>query len=346
MSQNPKDNRIRIAALLLIGWLLCLLVLWIGMGGEREEEWREAVFLGRFHILIVHVPIGLLCVVFFLEILGRIKPFKGWADNTMPLLWFGTLGAAAATIAGYLLMMGEQTSGNNMKWHMWTGFGVVVLGVLSLILKASNRVVPIYLLVLAGNVVLISISSHYGGNMVHTDTYLTEYAPEALKPYLGHPEEELTAADQGISVDNWYIYDDIIQPIFDAKCTECHDENKVKGDLRMDSFEWLAKGGDITDQEFIPGDAEASELYFRVTLDPDDDDFMPPGDREHMTPDEVALLGWWINEGATQEMKVGKTKKDANIERILSELVSKTEADEGEKTATTNSPSPGGTVRS
>ena len=69
---------------------------------------------------------------------------------------------------------------------------------------------------------------------------------------------------------------EIIQPIFNAKCTECHDENKVKGDLRIDSFEWLSKGGDITDQEVIPGDAEASELYFRVVLDPEEDDFMPP----------------------------------------------------------------------
>lgn len=339
MSQNSKDNRIRIAALIGIGWLLCLLVLWIGLGGEREEKWREAIFLGRFHILIVHIPIGLLCVVFILEILGRIKLFKGWADNTMPMLWIGTLGAAAATIAGYLLMTGERISGNYMNRHMWTGFGVVVLGVLSLMLKASKKAVPLYLLVLAGNAGLVGVSSHYGGNMVHSDTYLTEYAPEALKPFLGHSGDELTAADQGVSMDDWSIYDDIIQPIFTSKCTECHDENKTKGDLRMDSFEWLAKGGDITDQEFIPGDAEASELYFRVTLDPDDDDFMPPGDREHMTPDEIALLGWWINQGGTQEMKVGETKKDANIERILSELMSKTEAGDGEKTAAMNPPS-------
>ncbi|MEM1296535.1 MAG: c-type cytochrome domain-containing protein, partial [Verrucomicrobiota bacterium] len=167
-----------------------------------------------------------------------------------------------------------------------------------------------------------------------------------LKPFLGHAADELTAADQGISMDNWSIYDEIIQPIFNAKCTECHDENKVKGDLRIDSFEWLSKGGDITDQEVIPGDAEASELYFRVVLDPDDDDFMPPGDREHMTPDEIALLGWWINEGGTQEMTVGGTEKDENIERILSEMMSKTEAETEGKTAGTNPPTLGEAIRS
>ncbi len=331
MSANAKDNRIAIALLIGIGWLLCLLVLWIGLGGEREGEWAEAIFLGRFHILIVHVPIGLLCIAFFVEMLGRMGICSGWQHQTLPMLWFGTLGAAAATIAGYLLMVGEQTEGRNMFWHMWTGFGVVALGVLSLILKVCNWSF-LLLLVLLGNLVLIGISSHFGGNMVHTNTYLSEYAPDQLKPFLGHPKEELSAADKGISMEDWSIYDDIIQPIFDDKCTECHNEDKIKGDLRMDSFAWLAKGGDITDQEWVPGDAEDSELYFRVTIDPDDDDFMPPGDREHMTPDEIALLGWWINEGGTQEMKVGETKKDAEIERILAELKAKTEAEaEGEQ---------------
>ncbi len=331
MSESPKDNRIRIACLIGIGWLLCLLVLWIGLGGEREEEWREAIFLGRFHILIVHIPIGLLCIVFFLEILGRTRWFPGWADNTLPILWFGTLGAVSATIAGYLLMTGEQIEGHFMTRHMWTGFGVVVLSVFSIILKVSNKVVPIYLFVLLANTVLIGISSHFGGNMVHSETYLTEYAPEPIKKLLKVEEE--TLLDHGVNIDEWFIYDDLIQPIFDAKCSECHNANKIKGGLRMDSFEWLAKGGDITDEEWIPGDAEGSELYYRVTLEPNDDDFMPPGEHEAMTPNEIALLGWWINEGGKKEMKVGETKKDEIIEEILKDLKEKLEAEKAAVTA-------------
>ena len=329
MFEASKSNQIRIAAAIGGAWLLLILIFWLALGGlgGGEEPIDFAAFLGRFHILIVHVPIGLLCVAFIMEVMARFEMFKKANENVVTLLWFGVLGAIAATAAGYLLMVGEQFAGNMMKWHLWTGLGVVVLAIGSLVLKIVGKYYQVYLGTLLANVFLISASSHYGGNMVHTEEYLTEKAPDSIRPTLeflmGHSSHE--EGEKAADINEWAIYDDIIQPIFNEKCTECHDENKIKGDLRMDTFEWLQKGGEMVeagdiDGEWVPGDAEDSELYFRVTIEPEDDLFMPPGDREHMTEDEIALMAWWINEGGTKELTVGEAKKDDNIKRILEEL--------------------------
>lgn len=307
-------------------WFVTIAAIWL-ITRNLEEHSAPAIFLGRFHILIVHVPIGLLCAALIFEVLGMSGLFPRLSDSVLPCLWLGAAGAMGATVAGYLLMAGEQIEGKDMTLHMWTGLGVVVLATLCLAAKLA-RLSPVLmsglLLVTVG---LTGASSHFGGNMVHDNDYLSEYAPDILKPLLGHPTAK-EAVVPNAPLEQWPIYARIVQPILDAKCTECHDENKVEGGLRMDSFEALAAGGDLVKDgdipgEFVPGKADESEMILRVTMDPSEDDFMPPGKREHMTPGEIALVSWWINQGASPTMTVAQAKPDASVTPLLNELRSK-----------------------
>ena len=304
-------------------WLLAIAGIWFAMR-NLEEHSAAAIFLGRFHILIVHVPIGLLCAALIFEGLGLTGWFPKASDSVLPCLWLGLVGAMGATIAGYLLMNGEQIEGKNMTLHLWTGLGVVVLATLSLCAKLAHLPKPAMVAILFVTVNFTGASSHFGGNMVHDDDYLSEYAPDLLKPLLGHPASK-EAVVPNAPFEEWAIYPRIIQPIFDAKCTECHDENKIEGGLRMDTFEFLTKGGDLVADgdipgEFVPGKADESEIVIRVTMDPSEDDFMPPGKKEHLTPQEIALISWWINQGASPSMTVAQAKADASVSAILNEF--------------------------
>jgi mono/diheme cytochrome c family protein len=66
-----------------------------------------------------------------------------------------------------------------------------------------------------------------------------------------------------------------VQPIFENKCLECHNPNKIKGKLLMDSAVALLKGGD-TGPGLVAGKPDESEIIKRVVLPKDHDDIMPP----------------------------------------------------------------------
>jgi len=88
-----------------------------------------------------------------------------------------------------------------------------------------------------------------------------------------------------------------VRPILAEKCVLCHgpDPEVREADLRLDvrASVFADRGGYAA---VVPGNADESELYLRIT---DAFDAMPPKDAPHpLTPDEIALLKRWIDEGA------------------------------------------------
>lgn len=307
---NPKQRDLFIAIAATAAWMLLILILWLANRGT-EGRWEFGVFLGRFHILALHLPIGLLVGALAVEAFQFVPAMRPYAQGGLAMLWMALFGGIAATVLGFMLMVGEKTTGKFMTMHLWTGLGVVVFTAAILVLKILEMKPSVIIGAMTANLALTSYSSHEGGNMVHGEEYLGRYAPGPLAPLLGYHAKEGPAMAQ--KLEDRIIYQDIIQPIFDEKCVECHKDGKVEGKLRMDCFEELAKGGDIG-EEWVPGKAEESELYIRVVLEPDDDEFMPPkGKADPMTPAEIALMGWWINQGASPDMTVGQAKPDPKI---------------------------------
>lgn len=280
-------------------------------------------WLARFHVLLVHFPIGLIFLVIALEILAKLRN-SDMREAIIATLWLTLIGSIGTTILGFALMGAEDVAGKAMDLHMWTGLAVVVFSVLALIFKLSDSAF-VYGATLALGAVSVSAAGHYGGAMVHEADYLAEYGPDIFKPLILAGLSDPDAPADGekahgsedeveeIPITDQLVYSNFVVPILEGKCNECHNENKIKGDLRMDTHELLmagAKGSDFP--TVVPGDSEESELIFRVELPEDDDDFMPPKG-EPLTPEETRLLKYWIDAGATTEMTVAEIGTGAEI---------------------------------
>jgi mono/diheme cytochrome c family protein len=135
-------------------------------------------------------------------------------------------------------------------------------------------------------------ATHQGGSITHGSNYLTEYMPAPLKRLFTLGTAQANAPLSGS------FYAKHINPIFDANCTSCHGEGKVKGGLRLDSYELLMKGGK-DGPVIVAGEPEKSLLIERVTLPPDQKHFMPAEGRPPLKPEEIAWIRAWIQQGAS-----------------------------------------------
>jgi Planctomycete cytochrome C/WD domain, G-beta repeat len=86
-----------------------------------------------------------------------------------------------------------------------------------------------------------------------------------------------------------------VEPILNNKCSSCHNNLKKEGKLDMSTYEMLTKGGS-RGSPIIPG-ASAGSLLVKLcgrTEKP----FMPPRKETPLTPEELALIKLWIDQGA------------------------------------------------
>ena len=103
------------------------------------------------------------------------------------------------------------------------------------------------------------------------------------------------------------FYAQRVAPILEQKCVACHGEKKQKGKLRLDSFAQLMRGGE-GGGVVQAGEAKDSELFVRVTLHPEDEDFMPADSKPPLTPEEVKVLELWIAAGASETAPLSSIK--------------------------------------
>jgi hypothetical protein len=107
----------------------------------------------------------------------------------------------------------------------------------------------------------------------------------------------------------------LIQPILERNCVRCHNAEKARGGLRMDTREALLEGGDDADA-VVPGDPEKSELLVRIRLRPIDEGIMPE-EGQALPREEVELLDAWVRAGAPWPSGVTLTeRKPPPIKRV------------------------------
>ncbi len=100
----------------------------------------------------------------------------------------------------------------------------------------------------------------------------------------------------------------VIAPILDARCVSCHGPKKVKGRLRLDTYDAMMKGGK-NGAPFVPGRPDTSMLLARVFLHPGAGDLMPPKEEKQLTEAQKEALYTWI-EGRPIPASLAKTAKD------------------------------------
>ncbi|MFP6854709.1 MAG: DUF1549 domain-containing protein, partial [Opitutales bacterium] len=93
-----------------------------------------------------------------------------------------------------------------------------------------------------------------------------------------------------------------IRPILSSKCFHCHgpSEKSRKAKLRLDLEKSVFAERDGV-KVVVPGSLQNSELWHRVTSK-DPDEIMPPTEsKKTLTPQDVAILKKWIEQGAKWE---------------------------------------------
>ena len=86
-----------------------------------------------------------------------------------------------------------------------------------------------------------------------------------------------------------------IQPILQATCWRCHNEQTAKGQLRLDNKTAAMKGG-ISGAVIIPGNGRDSRLLHRVRGE-GGEKRMPLGG-ETLSSAQIELIKSWIEQGA------------------------------------------------
>ncbi len=305
----------------------------------QVSDW--AIFFGRFHPILVHLPIGFLFLAALLVIGKRLGKLT-IADDTVTLIMLvSAISATFACGAGYLLSLGGGYDEDILDEHMWQGIGVAAFAWVAWAVKSDfiNKKLPVsrlvYLPALGVATVLTMVAGHHGGSLTHGEGYLTAYTPEPFRALAGMEprREELTEIKPIANVPEAIVYQDIVQPMLSVHCVQCHNATKQKGNLRMDSFAYLTKGGE-DGPVFVAGKSVDSEMLKRCLLPLEDDDHMPPKGKPQLSDNQIALLAWWIDQGAPVDKKVAELKADDKIKPALASLSEAPEAGETEYNAT------------
>ena len=239
--------------------------------------------IGHLHPLILHLPIGF--GVLLLALFGIKKQLLSFEVLAESLLLLTAIFSTMTAIFGLFLAKegGYETSA--LDWHQWSGVAVSFV-YFAWVLARRNLLLGAAL----GFIALI-FAGHTGASITHGEDYLR----------FGSKEVEITAET--------VVFNDIVQPILKAKCESCHNDQKTKGALKMNSIANLMKGGKHG-AIWKAGDALNSHLIQRIKLPMNAKEHMPPLGKAQLTSDEITLLTLWVKEGASFEQKLGQYSLD------------------------------------
>ncbi len=300
-----------------------------GRGGGQPSDF--SLFLGRFHPLVVHLPIGVLVLVVFAEVATFSERYRPRVDPALglvlPILLLVTVTSFAL---GHLLGRSGGFAAHALTLHRRLELFAALGACISVALWARHAEAETpasrnaYRAALFSTFALLFVGAHFGGTVTHGESYLTEYAPGPFRALLGgkaKPASSAAPKAEKKKAAEPLVYADVVQPILQKYCIDCHGEKKQKGKLRLDSLEAMLKGGE-DGPAFVAGSSATSELIKRIRLPKDDDDRMPPEGKPGPTPEELAVLSFFIDRGASPTLRVRDTLAPANGRKILEAALS------------------------
>lgn len=273
------------------------------------------LFLGRLHPLFLHLPIGLIVLLATLEGISRLTRYRQANSNAGFVLLLAVPASICTAVCGWLLSLGGGYQDSLLQWHKWTGIGTAGLCLVTAVFYGLN-LKKAYRVSLFTSLGLLMVASHYGGSLTHGSDYLARYAPGPLRGWLGGgaPIAKIQTAP-GTGTEST-AHTALVKPILDEYCVSCHGPAKAKGGLKLDSFEGLMKGSK-NGPVVTAGKPGESDLVKRLLLVPESEDHMPPAGKPQPGADDLALLNWWIENGASEDKKVGELKLNPKVAGIL-----------------------------
>ncbi len=268
-------------------------------------------FISHFHPVLVHLPIGILLVAILFHWLSRKEKYAALAA-AIPIAYFvGALTAIASCITGYLLSGTGEYDETTLSLHQWMGILVAFSSSAGYLFSRNNNALQLkWVSILL--LLLLTVTGHLGGTLTHGEGYLWK-TETADKKDSAHTIKIIANAQEAI------VYKDIIQPMLQTKCYNCHAATKQKGGLRLDSEQWILKGGK-NGKVLVAGSLDSSEVYKRIILDPLEEKHMPPKGKQQLSEQELLLMKWWIGSGADFIKKSSQLQQTALVKAALSAL--------------------------
>ena len=332
---------------------------------------------GPFHMVLLHLPIGALTAIWFLEFLleKNDDKHKNQATGLLHLLLLLSCGLTVVLGLSYE-EFGQY--GDEIEQHEFWGLifaGCIVATYLCYWIhrklgKRSSKL--FYMLALLAATITMVITAHQGGELVHGKGFLSKPFQEekrqavAPTPLIDESSKENTdqarivtqattisapSAPMVHAINGADRIDPITAPIaaleqtpqvadprialfetsqaiFERNCYKCHGATKQKGGYRLDEQHSINLGGKSKLPAIVPGNVEQSELMYRMLLPHDDDDAMPPEEKDPVSPQDIDLVRQWIEAGAywpdeaelsaaaSDTVKTGDADTDQLIEQI------------------------------
>ncbi|MAW08934.1 MAG: hypothetical protein CBD60_01430 [Flavobacteriaceae bacterium TMED200] len=276
-------------------------------------------FLGRFHPLLVHLPIGFLILAILIEIYCSIFKIR-INQRIINFTWFvAFFSSIITTTLGLLIAETGHYIDENLFMHKVFGLSLTAVTFVSWFFRLSffSNLFSSTFKTLSNSVivVLLTLTGHYGGNLTHGETYLVDYAPDNIKKLVVKKNKYVE-----LDIDSVEIYNDLIQPIFNQKCVSCHNKDILRGNLNMDSYSNLLKGGS-SGNPINKSEPRKSLLIKRITMPTSELKYMPP-DGEPVSFDEIKTLIWWINNLDKSNENLASLKVEDDIKESLEMLYS------------------------
>lgn len=248
---------------------------------------------GRLHPMILHFPI--VCIVLYLLWVLFFSKKNQATDASLEigewLLLFSALSSAVTALAGFLLSREEGYDPDALQWHKWGGVAISVftLGWYSFrkrIEKSTFTQLGISVIAFAA----ILFTGHQGAGITHGQNFLlAPIMPEKKEPVVLLEDAELFA--------------NVVRPILRTKCMGCHNDKKAKGQLVMETEEFLLKGGK-SGKLWDSTEADYGLMLKRIHLPLETKKHMPPQGKPQLTAEEIEILNEWIKSGADFKIKV------------------------------------------
>jgi hypothetical protein len=121
--------------------------------------------------------------------------------------------------------------------------------------------------------------------------------PVAGKPDAAQPTPQVRTPKNGQKID--FVRQ--IKPLLERSCAVCHSREKPRGLFRIDSRDAILKGGASGAAAIVPGHSEKSPLIDYVSCQVPESEMPPRAVRDRfpaLSPDEVALVRAWVDQGA------------------------------------------------
>ncbi len=299
------DKKLHIAGRVLFALNVFILFLLLFENKLYIPPWLRPV--GRMHPMLLHFPIVLMLLSMVMEFF-RFRPAYSkqelYQKITTVLLVTGLLSSGVVVVMGLFLSREEGYSSPVLTWHKWFGVGVFFTGSVLYACRSmaayNERIARGAAMVVVFCVVL---SGHYGASLTHGENFIWQPVAAANPAVVPIAEAK--------------IFEHLIKPLLEEKCTGCHNPDKTKGGLMLTDSVVISKGGK-SGRLLDTDNPRLSLLLKRIHLPQDAKKHMPPEGKPQLTVEELQLLDLWVRNGAVFNAKIVSLSEDDSL-RVLAE---------------------------